>query len=238
MSDDQTPAPVAPGSTSHTGMWVTIIILGLALIASATVLAPGFLVCFEGERAAEAAGKTAEKVHDTIVNDISKLADWFITPGEISIITIGTTQGAKEIWELATYETTQSRSYSYNNSWFGSEKSLQLTRRYRIKYGIAADSEIKLQCIGKNKGKLTDAHIIVLSCEPISGSRTQVEDEGLWNKLTAEDRNMAEEELQKQARRMGESDTAAKNCAREALCRVLNDLPALQNNQINITLPQ
>lgn len=144
-------------------------------------------------------------------------------PDETVTITAGTPTAIKEIFELAVYEKEIFHNYEYKTTWLASTKRIILRGKYRIKYGVAPSSAIKLKGISDKIARLTNAPITVLSCEPIAGTLKVEEEPGLWNKLTNEERTKARNDMQDFVRNEAEKNRESKAYAMKQLLNLLND---------------
>ena len=120
------------------------------------------------------------------------------------------TEGGKEVLELSTYEKTVVSTRVFKNTKLWSTKKITYTQSYKAKYG----ADLEKVTVG---GILNIRYkIIVTSIEPI-GKATIDSDNGLWNKITDEERAKVEHEARMQARETALQDNAAVHVAEERL---------------------
>ena len=131
-----------------------------------------------------------------------------ITP-RVTVNEMVVVQESYPVFELATVTREVTTSYEYSNQWLGSEKTLIVRGRFRIKGGfdLAQSCQLAVQP-GTLKITAKFPKPKVLSVEMIS---TEIEssDNGLWNRLKPEDHKDAMDGLLQTARRQAALGMAA-----------------------------
>jgi hypothetical protein len=109
------------------------------------------------------------------------------------------------ITELATVSRSVYMDYSWKHTWMGSSKNLQLTGAFTVKAGFDLKDEFTLTVVPKPLHIIADMpppRILSVQMDTFLVVR---DESGWWNKITAEDRQNAVNELQKRARTKAES---------------------------------
>lgn len=106
-----------------------------------------------------------------------------------------------KIREIATAEKAFTQTYTYEVIWAGSKKTLKIQGDFLAKVGFKIDQQAFYMEIAKDASQITLHHKKpqLLSCEMIRMEVLRDED-GWWNKIQAQDREAAQNELLRQAR--------------------------------------
>ena len=189
---NETPTTTPPPRKSRAlprGLAIAVIILALAggawIILDKLAKLPGEA----GGEVARAAGAMARVVKEALT----------IEPKVVVSSTV-IHEGAKGAFEVALAEQQMTHDLRYETTWLGSTKVLHARGRFTVKAGYnLADGQwfVEQKPDGNWLVNLPDP--VVLSCE--LKEITMVEDDdGMWNKLSKEDRSQAHQQLLSEAR--------------------------------------
>ena len=175
------------------GLAIAVIILALA---GATWLVLDKLAQLPGQ----AAGSLGHAAADT-ARAISRVVKEALTI-EPKIVVSSTVihEGAKGAFEVALAEQEMTHDLRYETTWLGSRKVLHARGRFTVKAGYnLADGQwfVEQKPDGTWHVNLPDP--TVLSCE-LTKIENVADDDGMWNKLSAEDRTLAHQQLLNEAR--------------------------------------
>jgi len=109
------------------------------------------------------------------------------------------------ITELATVSRSVYMDYSWNHTWMGSKKILQLTGAFTVKAGFDLQQPFVLNVIPKPLhvvAEIPPPKILSVQMDTFLVVR---DESGWWNRISAQDRQNAVNELQKRARAKAES---------------------------------
>ena len=127
--------------------------------------------------------------------------------------------------------------YEYTTSWMFSRKRIRITQPYRVRYGI--DSSLgSLQCTsreGSEVVQLGNLKPCVISCERF-GLQMLEEEEGMWNKIHPDERALAQNMIEEQARIDAAADPAAMYLTEMRFVEMLNRESARQQSNTRYTL--
>lgn len=127
--------------------------------------------------------------------------------------------------------------YEYTTSWMFSRKRIRIIQPYRVRYGINT-SMANLQCECRDN---SDQVIVknlkpgVISCERF-GLQHLEEEEGMWNKIHPDERALAQNLIEEQAREDASRDPAAIYLTEMRFVELLNREAARQQSPTRYTL--
>lgn len=127
--------------------------------------------------------------------------------------------------------------YEYTTSWMFSRKRIRIIQPYRVRYGINT-SMANLQCECRDN---SDQVIVknlkpgVISCERF-GLQHLEEEEGMWNKIHPDERAIAQNLIEEQAREDASRDPAAIYLTEMRFVELLNREAARQQSPTRYTL--
>lgn len=160
-----------------------------------------YLLVFRGPREVlDAGGENLAKVIREGGGAIEKLASALQFHPKVTIGGETVYTPAVEATELVTASKDFQHSYSYEASWAGSTKRLELKGEFTAKAGFLVDGSLRLD-VSPDGRKVTVHHTAprLLACELRSIQVVRDED-GWWNKLQADEREAAQNELLRRAR--------------------------------------
>ena len=127
--------------------------------------------------------------------------------------------------------------YEYTTSWMFSRKRIRIIQPYRVRYGI--DTTMGgLQCEfkeGSDVVQVSNLKPCVISCERF-GLQVLEEEEGMWNKIHPDERALAQNQLEEQARTDAAADPAAMYLTEMRFVELLNREAARLQNSTRYTL--
>ena len=127
--------------------------------------------------------------------------------------------------------------YEYTTSWMFSRKRIRITQPYRVRYGIDT-TMADLQCEmteGSDLVKVGNLKPCVISCERF-GLQVMEEEEGMWNKIHPDERALAQNMIEEQARIDAAADPAAMYLTEMRFVEMLNRESARQQSNTRYTL--
>lgn len=199
-----------------------------------TIVALGGLYAFthtvkhtedKGKEVVDKAGNTIVEVVKVPFYFLKEFIDKISKPTFTKTIVI-TIKDGHRVAELNTYAQECDGEYTYTTTWCGSAKKLQYKQKYEVKYGIDLDSlELEINSPSFNYEKNKD-HITVTSMTPVgvqNDNKPYIESqEGLWNKISDEERAKVEATALAKAKSTAEHNDAAKREALKGLVDILN----------------
>ncbi len=175
-----------------------IAILAAGIVICAIVVCVAWAVKRLVVAPADAAGALAKQVSAGI-NELLN-----ITP-RITVNQVVVIHESYPSFELATVTRETSASYEYRNQWLGSEKSITIKGRFRIKAGFDLNENSSLDIDPKSlKVKAKFPPPKILSVELLSQEIEKV-DNGYWNRLKPADQKEALDALMRTAKAEGGS---------------------------------
>lgn len=127
--------------------------------------------------------------------------------------------------------------YEYTTSWMFSRKRIKITQPYRVRYGIDT-TMADLQCEWKEGSdviKVGNLKPCVISCERF-GLQLLEEEEGMWNKIHPDERALAQNQIEVQAREDAAVDPAAMYLTEMRFVELLNREAARQQSATRYSL--
>lgn len=127
--------------------------------------------------------------------------------------------------------------YEYTTSWMFSRKRIRITQPYRVRYGIDTTMG-DLKCEWKENSDVVQVGNLkpcVISCERF-GLQVLEEEEGMWNKIHPEERALAQNMMEEQARTDAAADPAAMYLTEMRFVEMLNRESARQQSATRYTL--
>lgn len=127
--------------------------------------------------------------------------------------------------------------YEYTTSWMFSRKRIRIIQPYRVRYGIDT-SMSNLQCECKENSDVVQVSNLkpsVISCERF-GLQLMEEEEGMWNKIHPDERALAQNQIEEQAREDAAKDPAAMYLTEMRFVELLNREAARQQSTTRYTL--
>lgn len=127
--------------------------------------------------------------------------------------------------------------YEYTTSWMFSRKRIRIIQPYRVRYGINT-SMANLQCeCRENSDQVIVKNLKpgVISCERF-GLQHLEEEEGMWNKIHPDERALAQNLIEEQAREDASRDPAAIYLTEMRFVELLNREAARQQSPTRYTL--
>ena len=127
--------------------------------------------------------------------------------------------------------------YEYTTSWMFSRKRIRITQPYRVRYGIDT-TMADLQCECRENSDVVQVGNLkpcVISCERF-GLQTLEEEEGMWNKIHPDERALAQNQIEEQARTDAAVDPAAMYLTEMRFVEMLNRESARQQSPTRYTL--
>ncbi|MBE6416687.1 MAG: DUF4230 domain-containing protein [Akkermansiaceae bacterium] len=127
--------------------------------------------------------------------------------------------------------------YEYTTSWMFSRKRIKITQPYRVRYGIDT-TMADLRCEmteGSDVVKIGNLRPCVISCERF-GLQVLEEEEGMWNKIHPDERALAQNQIEEQARNDASVDPAAMYLTEMRFVEMLNREAARQQSSMRYSL--
>lgn len=127
--------------------------------------------------------------------------------------------------------------YEYTTSWMFSRKRIRITQPYRVRYGVNT-TMADLQCEmteGSNVVRVGNLKPCVISCERF-GLQLLEEEEGMWNKIHPDERALAQNQIEEQARVDAAADPAAMYLTEMRFVEMLNREASRQQSPTRYTL--
>lgn len=104
------------------------------------------------------------------------------------------------VLELATVERQASDIYEWSNTWMGSTKKIQLVGNFRAKAGFDLRDEIGIEIKAQPSRMAASLPEPELLSFELTGYSILADEDGFWNKVTAEERQKVFADLQRRAR--------------------------------------
>ena len=127
--------------------------------------------------------------------------------------------------------------YEYTTSWMFSRKRIRIIQPYRVRYGIDT-SMTNLECECRDNSNVVQVSNLkpsVISCERF-GLQLLEEEEGMWNKIHPDERALAQNQIEEQAREDAAKDPAAIYLTEMRFVELLNRESARQQSNTRYTL--
>ncbi|MCS6808720.1 MAG: DUF4230 domain-containing protein [Bacteroidota bacterium] len=198
---------------------IPLMVFTLLLLVGGAVLT----YYFGGERSAKNLAKNASEAFKQRLG---------ITPS-ISINGLTVIEQTQPILELATVEETLFREYRWSHTFLGSTKTIVLRGEFVIKAGFDLRQNFNLD-IDEEKSSTHDPELRITATLPkakilsveMRQYAVEVDENGFWNRITAEDRTNAVHALQSEARAAAEQSgiaEKAKDMLRAQVQKVATD---------------
>jgi hypothetical protein len=184
MSD---PHPLKPKS----GIWTILgVVLALALITAA-----GTAVLF-WRMGAEVTDE-ARRMADSIAQEFNRTFNFI---PEVRVDSILVIHASTPKLELLILERTAQVRHRWSHTWLHSTKTVEIEATFTAKAGFDLEEPFRIQIDPRTRNVGADFPPPKILSIGMSDVRILNDEDGLWNKLTAEDRQKAFRELEKKAR--------------------------------------
>ena len=226
MSQEETTTPKAPVKKESRGCLKWFILLILLLLGGCWL----FSFCFY-----DGTVRSPQEAVQKAQNSVRTMVENMVASSALQGHSVNQSGRLVEMYSL--YEKDIVVEYEYTTSWMFSRKRIRIIQPYRVRYGIDT-SMTNLECECRDNSNLVQVSNLkpsVISCERF-GLQLLEEEEGMWNKIHPDERALAQNQIEEQAREDAAKDPAAIYLTEMRFVELLNRESARQQSNTRYTL--
>ena len=226
MSQEETTASKAPVKKKSRGCLKWFILLILLLLGGCWL----FSFCFY-----DGTVRSPQEAVQKAQNSVRTMVENMVASSALQGHSVNQSGRLVEMYSL--YEKDIVVEYEYTTSWMFSRKRIRIIQPYRVRYGIDT-SMANLQCECRDNSDVVQVSNLkpsVISCERF-GLQLLEEEEGMWNKIHPDERALAQNQIEEQAREDAAKDPAAIYLTEMRFVELLNRESARQQSTTRYTL--
>ena len=226
MSQEETTAPKASVKKKSRGCLKWFILLILLLLGGCWL----FSFCFY-----DGTVRSPQEAVQKAQNSVRTMVENMVASSALQGHSVNQSGRLVEMYSL--YEKDIVVEYEYTTSWMFSRKRIRIIQPYRVRYGIDT-SMTNLECECRDNSDVVQVSNLkpsVISCERF-GLQLLEEEEGMWNKIHPDERAMAQNQIEEQAREDAAKDPAAIYLTEMRFVELLNRESARQQSNTRYTL--
>ena len=226
MSQEETTASKAPVKKKSRGCLKWFILLILLLLGGCWL----FSFCFY-----DGTVRSPQEAVQKAQNSVRTMVENMVASSALQGHSVNQSGRLVEMYSL--YEKDFVVEYEYTTSWMFSRKRIRIIQPYRVRYGIDT-SMANLQCECRDNSDVVQVSNLkpsVISCERF-GLQLLTEEEGMWNKIHPDERALAQNQIEEQAREDAAKDPAALYLTEMRFVELLNRESARQQSNTRYTL--
>ena len=226
MSQEETTASKAPVKKKSRGCLKWFILLILLLLGGCWL----FSFCFY-----DGTVRSPQEAVQKAQNSVRTMVENMVASSALQGHSVNQSGRLVEMYSL--YEKDIVVEYEYTTSWMFSRKRIRIIQPYRVRYGIDT-SMANLQCECRDNSDVVQVSNLkpsVISCERF-GLQLLEEEEGMWNKIHPDERALAQNQIEEQAREDAAKDPAAIYLTEMRFVELLNRESARQQSDTRYTL--
>lgn len=226
MSQEETPATKAPVKKKSRGCLKWFILLIMLLLGGCWL----FSFCFY-----DGTVRSPQEAVQKAQNSVRTMVENMVASSALQGHSVNQSGRLVEMYSL--YEKDIVVEYEYTTSWMFSRKRIRIIQPYRVRYGIDT-SMTNLECECRDNSNVVQVSNLkpsVISCERF-GLQLLEEEEGMWNKIHPDERALAQNQIEEQAREDAAKDPAAIYLTEMRFVELLNRESARQQSTTRYTL--
>ena len=226
MSQEETTASKAPVKKKSRGCLKWFILLILLLLGGCWL----FSFCFY-----DGTVRSPQEAVQKAQNSVRTMVENMVASSALQGHSVNQSGRLVEMYSL--YEKDIVVEYEYTTSWMFSRKRIRIIQPYRVRYGIDT-SMTNLECECRDNSNVVQVSNLkpsVISCERF-GLQLLEEEEGMWNKIHPDERALAQNQIEEQAREDAAKDPAAIYLTEMRFVELLNRESARQQSNTRYTL--
>ena len=226
MSQEETTTTKAPVKKKSRGCLKWFILLILLLLGGCWL----FSFCFY-----DGTVRSPQEAVQKAQNSVRTMVENMVASSALQGHSVNQSGRLVEMYSL--YEKDIVVEYEYTTSWMFSRKRIRIIQPYRVRYGIDT-SMTNLECECRDNSNVVQVSNLkpsVISCERF-GLQLLEEEEGMWNKIHPDERALAQNQIEEQAREDAAKDPAAIYLTEMRFVELLNRESARQQSNTRYTL--
>lgn len=226
MSQEETKTPKAPVKKKSRGCLKWFILLIMLLLGGCWL----FSFCFY-----DGTVRSPQEAVQKAQNSVRTMVENMVASSTLQGHSVNQSGRLVEMYSL--YEKDIVVEYEYTTSWMFSRKRIRIIQPYRVRYGIDT-SMTNLECECRDNSDVVQVRNLkpsVISCERF-GLQLLEEEEGMWNKIHPDERALAQNQIEEQAREDAAKDPAAIYLTEMRFVELLNRESARQQSNTRYTL--